>query len=154
METARKSAGVLSDLVLPSISDNMDNIGEADLDYPVKFDRVPEAAFEKLKMNRQDITSALRTKSKERIDSSDEFQKEISKINKYIELKNEKSVSLNEAKFIARRKELNAEKEDEKTIEKQMLPSKEIERNFYLDEVLRITADYVKMLNQKQLSLR
>ena len=146
--------GVLSDLVLPSISDNMDNIGEADLDYPVKFDRVPEAAFEKLKMNRQDITSALRTKSKERIDSSDEFQKEISKINKYIELKNEKSVSLNEAKFIARRKELNAEKEDEKTIEKQMLPSKEIERNFYLDEVLRITADYVKMLNQKQLSLR
>ncbi len=146
--------GVLSDLVLPSISDNMDNIGEADLDYPVKFDRVPEASFAKLKMNRQDITAALRTKSKERIDSSDEFQKEISKINKYIELKNEKSISLNEAKFIARRKELNAEKEDEKTIEKQMLPNNDIERNFYLDEVLRITADYVEMLNQKQLSLR
>jgi carboxyl-terminal processing protease len=146
--------GVLSDLVLPSISDNMDNIGEADLDYPVKFDRVPEASFEKLKMNRQDITAALRTKSKERIDSSDEFQKEISKINKYIELKNEKSVSLNEAKFIARRKELNAEKEDEKTIEKQMLPNNDIERNFYLDEVLKITADYVEILNQKQLSLR
>ena len=146
--------GVLSDLVLPSISDNMDNIGEADLDYPVKFDRVPEASFEKLKMNRQDITAALRTKSKERIDSSDEFQKEISKINKYIELKNEKSVSLNEAKFIARRKELNAEKEDEKTIEKQMLPNNDIERNFYLDEVLKITADYVELLNQKQLSLR
>jgi len=105
-------------------------------------------------MNRQDITSALRTKSRERIDSSDEFQKEIIKINKYIELKNEKTVSLNEAKFIARRKELNAEKEDEKTIEKQMLPSNDIERNFYLDEVLRITADYVEMLNQKQLSLR
>ena len=146
--------GVLSDLVLPSISDNMDNIGEADLDYPVKFDRVPEASFEKLKMNRQDITAALRTKSKERIDSSDEFQKEISKINKYIELKNEKSVSLNEAKFIARRKELNAEKEDEKTIEKQMLPNNDIERNFYLDEVLKITADYVELLNQQQLSLR
>jgi carboxyl-terminal processing protease len=146
--------GVLSDLVLPSISDNMDNIGEADLDYPVKFDRVPEASFKKLKMNRQDITAALRTKSKERIDSSDEFQKEISKINKYIELKNEKSVSLNEAKFIARRKELNAEKEDEKTIEKQMLPNNDIERNFYLDEVLKITADYVELLNQKQLSLR
>lgn len=146
--------GVLSDLVLPSISDNMDNIGEADLDYPVKFDRVPEASFAKLKMNRQDITSALRTKSKDRIDSSDEFQKEISKINKYIELKNEKSVPLNEAKFIARRKELNAEKEDEKTLEKQMLPSNDIERDFYLDEVLKITADYVEMLNQKQLSLR
>ena len=145
---------MLSDLVLPSISDNMDNIGEADLDYPVKFDRVPEASFEKLKMNRQDITAALRTKSKERIDSSDEFQKEISKINKYIELKNEKSVSLNEAKFIARRKELNAEKEDEKTIEKQMLPNNDIERDFYLDEVLKITADYVEILDQKQLSLR
>ncbi len=146
--------GVLSDIVLPSISDNMENIGEADLDYPVKFDRVPEASFQKYNFNRKEITEALQTKSRKRIGESEDFQKEIRKINKYVELKNRKTVSLNEEKFLARRKELNAEREDEKTIENQMIPNNEIERNFYLDEILRITADYMNMLGDKQLSKR
>ncbi len=144
--------GVLSDVVLPSISDNMANIGEADLDYPVEFDRVPEAYFEKFKYNRAEITKELQNRSHQRIDASEKFQAEIKKINKYVEQKNRKTVSLNEAKFMARRKELNAEKEDEKTIEKQMTPSNEIERTFYLDEVLRITADYMALLDKKQIS--
>lgn len=144
--------GVLSDLVLPSITDNMENIGEADLDYPVEFDRVPEAYFGKYKYNRAEITNELKTRSRQRIDSSEKFQNEIKKIDKYVELKNRKTVSLNEEKFMARRKELNADKEDEKTIEEQMIPNNEIERTFYLDEVLRITADYMEMLDKKQLS--
>ena len=144
--------GVLSDLVLPSISDNMENIGEADLDYPVKFDRVPEASFQRYKFSRNEITSELKSRSQQRIDESEEFQKEIKKIEKYVELRNRKTVSLNEEKFMARRKELNADKEDEKALEQQMIPNNEIERNYYLDEVIRITADYVDMLGQKQLS--
>lgn len=144
--------GVVSDLVLPSITDKMENIGEADLDYPVEFDRVPEASFRKYKFNRAEITNELKSRSRSRIESSEEFQKEQKKIDKYVELKNRKTVSLNEAKFLARRKELNADKEEQKTIEEQMIPDKEIERNFYLDEVLRITSDYMDMLNVKQLS--
>ena len=77
---------------------------------------------------------------------SEEFQKEIKKIAKYVELKALKTVSLNEEKFLARRRELNSDKEDEEVIEKQMVPDNEIERNFYLDEVLRITTDYMDLL--------
>ena len=77
---------------------------------------------------------------------SEEFQKEIKKIAKYVELKALKTVSLNEEKFLARRKELNSDKEDEDVIEKQMVPDNEIERNYYLDEVLRITTDYMELL--------
>ncbi|MFT5303652.1 MAG: carboxyl-terminal processing protease [Mariniblastus sp.] len=144
--------GVISDLVLPSISDNMKNIGEADLDYPVKFDRVPEASFQKYNFNRKEITSALASKSRLRIDASADFQKEERKISKYVEQRNRKTVSLNEEKFLARRKEMSADREDEKTMEKQMLPKNEIERDFYLDEILRITSDYMGMLGDKRLS--
>ena len=94
------------------------------------------------------IKQTLQEKSQARVNSSEEFSDEIEKINHYVEQKNLKSVSLNEDKFLARRKQLNADKEDEKAIEKQVLPSREIERNYYLDEVLRITADYMDLLGK------
>ena len=140
--------GVLSDIVLPSITDKMP-VGEDDLDYAVEFDRVPRASFSAYNFARPDITKTLRDKSSTRLSNSEDFNKEIDKIAKYVEQKNLKSVSLNEEKFMARRRELNSEKEDEKAIEKQLDPKKEIERNFYLDEVLRITADYMALLKNK-----
>lgn len=140
--------GVLSDIVLPSITDKMD-VGEADLDYPVEFDRVPRASFSTYDFIGPQITKSLQQRSQERLTKSEKFQDQIVKIEKYVEQKNLKTVSLNEEKFLARRRELNAEKEDEKEIEKQMLPKNEIERNFYLDEVLRITVDYMEMLGKK-----
>jgi len=83
------------------------------------------------------------------MNDSEDFQKEIKKIAKYVELKALKTVSLNEEKFLARRKELNSDKEDKDVIEKQTIPNNEIERTFYLDEVLRITTDYMSLLEGK-----
>ena len=139
--------GVLSDLVLPSITDKLVD-GESELDYPVKFDRVPEASFKKYSFSGEEITTVLQTRSQQRRSDSEDFQAENRKIEKYLEQKSKKTVSLNEKEFMARRKELNADKETEKAIEKQLIPSKEIERTFYLDEVLRITADYVELLGK------
>lgn len=137
--------GVQSDLVLPSFSDKMD-IGESDLDYPVAFDHIPEASFQRLSMVRPGFAEILGKESNKRVEASEEFAKQIRKIQQYVEQKNLKKVSLNEEKFLARRRELNAEKEDEKTIEKQMTPGKDIERDYYLDEVLQITVDYMNLL--------
>jgi carboxyl-terminal processing protease len=142
--------GVLSDLVLPSITDKMD-VGEADLDYPVEFDRVPKASFKGYSMVDPEIKEVLQVKSQERVNASEEFADEIRKINNYVEQKGLKSVSLNEEKFLARRKQLDTEREDRKAIEKQVLPDREIERNYYLDEVLRITADYMNLLGKNSL---
>ena len=139
--------GVLSDLVLPSITDKMD-VGEADLDYPVEFDRVPRASYATYDFKNKEITEQLQKRSQSRLSDSKEFQEQIRKIAKYVEQKKRKSVSLNEKKFMARRKELNSEKEEEKTIENQILPSNEIKRNYYLDEVLRITNDYMELLSK------
>ena len=139
--------GVISDLVLPSITDKMD-VSESDLDYPVEFDRISPASFKGYSMVDGEIKEKLLMKSGERVAESEKFAEQQRKIKHYVEQKNLKTVSLNEEKFFARRKQLNAEKEDEKAIEKQVLPNREIERNYYLDEVLRITADYVNLLSK------
>lgn len=139
--------GVISDVVLPSITDKMD-VGESDLDYPVEFDRISPASFKGYQMVDGEIKEMLLTKSEERVSESEKFAEQKRKIKHYVEQKNLKTVSLNEEKFFARRKQLNAEKEDEKAIENQVLPNREIERNYYLDEVLRITADYVNLLSK------
>ncbi len=138
--------GVLADVVLPSISDKMD-VGETDLDFPVEFDRIPAANFKSVSMVSSDIVKQLQVASQDRISKSEKFQGEIRKIKKYVDQKERKTVSLNEEKFLARRKEFNADKQDEKTIEDQVNPDKKIERTYYLDEVLRITAEYYDRLN-------
>lgn len=138
--------GVLSDIVLPSLSDNMEGIAEADLDFPVEFDQVPSASFSPLNLVDSKMINQLQTKSAGRMENSDEFQKLMAKIEKYVEQKKRKTVSLNAEKFMARRKELNADEEDKNMVEEQLDKDDKIERKFYLDEVIKITADYMDML--------
>lgn len=138
--------GVLSDLVLPSITDNMEGIAEADLDFPVEFDRIRRAAFSPVTMINSDIIRDLQAKSATRITGSEDFVKLNGKIAKYVEQKKLKTVSLNAEKFKARREELNADEEDKNLIEDQLEPDDGIERDFYLDEVLSIASDYMDLL--------
>ncbi len=140
--------GVLSDLVLPSITDNMEGIAEADLDFPVEFDRIRRATFSPLTLVNADIIRTLQGKSAARIGASEDFIKLNGKISKYVEQKKLKTVSLNAEKFRARRKELNADEEDKNLIEDQLSNDDSIEREFYLDEVLSITSDYMDLLSQ------
>ena len=77
---------------------------------------------------------------------SEKFQKVVRNIARYKEQKAKKSVTLNEEKFLKERAELNADKEEEKTIEKLNEANHNgIERDFYLDEVLAIAADYLNL---------
>ena len=57
---------------------------------------------------------------------------------------------MNEQKFFERRKELNAEEEDEKVIEEQVgSDGINIDRDFYMNEVLSITIEYIEKLAQE-----
>jgi len=145
--------GVLSDIVLPSITDKMD-VNESDLDYPVEFDQVPRAAYQSYELADESIKQILREHSLLRVNKTEKFIELMEKVKHYVAQKELKTVSLNEQKFMERRRQLNAEKEDKELIEKQIIPSREIERNYYLDEVLTITAEYLDLLdaNRKQLS--
>jgi len=139
--------GVISDLVLPSVTDKMP-VGESDLEYPVEFDRITAATYDSYGWASEEMKQALQVLSAKRVKASDKFTDQIRRIDEYVRQKNLKTVSLNEEEFLARSRELRAEKEDEKVIEDQVTGNKEIKRDYYLDEVLEITADYMTMLEK------
>ena len=138
--------GVLADIVLPSISDHMD-VGESDLDYPVEFDRIDAANFRRMQLANADLLEQIRKSSMSRIGQSVEFKKNQEKIDLYLEQKDRKAVTLNKEKYLARREKFDSEKEEKESIEDQLNPSNlDIERDYYLDEVLQIAVDYTKAL--------
>ncbi len=144
--------GVEADVVLPSITDKMD-VSESDLDYALEFDRVPAAKFAPLSLVNGEMLEMLRKRSEERLTNSQDFQKLVRRINLYVEQKAKDTVSLNEERFFARRNELNAEKEDEKALEKQVNPG-EITRDYFVDEVLNIAVDYLQLLRDGKIVQR
>ncbi|MEM9410416.1 MAG: carboxy terminal-processing peptidase [Planctomycetota bacterium] len=141
--------GVLADIVLPSITDKMD-VGESDLDFPVEFDRIPEASYREMQFASDELLNKIRKASLQRVTLSDDFKKTQEQINAYVEQKDESSVTLNREKYLAKREKLNSEEEEKNQLEEQINPSSlKIERDFYLDEVLQIAVDYTQALKSK-----
>jgi carboxyl-terminal processing protease len=137
--------GVLSDIELPSITTHLD-VGEADLDYPLAFDRVEPLKYKQYADVTPVICKQLQQLSQQRVQASEKFQKVLRNITRYKEQKAKKQVTLNEAKFVKERTELNADKEEEKAIEKHSeLNNGAIDRDYYLDEVLDIVTDYMNL---------
>jgi carboxyl-terminal processing protease len=137
--------GVLADIELPSLTDHFDR-GEADLDYPMEFDRVDPMSYKHFDFITPPIIEQIKHCSEQRVQASERFQKELRNIARYKEQKAKKSVTLNEAQFVKEREELNADKEEEKTFEELNNPnSKGIVRDYYIDEVLAIAVDYLNL---------
>jgi carboxyl-terminal processing protease len=138
--------GVVSDIELPALSTHLD-VGEADLDYPLPFDHVAPQRFEKFDQVNPTLVDQLRRLSAARCTASEKFQKVQRNIARYLEQKGKKTVTLNEAKFLKERTDMNSDKEEEKAIEKLIDNPSGIDRDFYLDEVFNIASDY---MNQTQ----
>lgn len=140
-----QNRGVLADLELPSITTHLPN-GESDLDYAVPFDQVPAADYARADLLDRTMMQQLASLSKQRVDQSEDFQKLAKKIEKYTEQRDRKTVPLNEEKFMAERKSLDADKEEEDALkEPESAGGRKIERNFYLDEAMAVTVDYLRM---------
>ena len=144
--------GVLSDIVLPSLTDHYD-VSEGDLDYPVAFDKVPAVPFRHYDSVSAPVVSTLKELSTQRIDRSADFAKLQKNIKRYEEQKAKKEVPLNEKKFTARREEFDADKEEEKTFDDNERGSPEVfKRDYYDNEVLAITLDYLRLLSKDKVA--
>ena len=144
--------GVTADVVLPSITQKMD-VGEGDLDYALAHDRVNSAKHDVFGMVPQDLLGRLRENSKVRVQKDEEFVDLIRRVTLYEEQKEQDYVSLDEEKFMARREELDAQKEDEKKAVENELTNDEIFRDtFYNREVMNIARDYIDGLKQMNLA--
>lgn len=140
--------GVLADIVLPSLTDYYD-VSEADLEYPIAFDKVPPVPFRPYDAVSAAMVATLRELSAQRVEQSPEFARRLRHIQLYREQKAKKEVPLNEKKFLARREEFDAEKDEEETLEEQAHGSTEVfKRDFYNNEVLAITLDYLRLLGK------
>ncbi len=140
-----QNRGVLADVELPSLTTHLD-VGEADLDYPVAFDKVDAASFGRFDHVNQALVDRIKDSSDKRVAQSEDFQKVTKNIVRYKQQKAKKYITLNEEKFLAERAELNADKEEEKTLEKLADPHESIiKRNFYLDEAMAIAVDYLNL---------
>ncbi len=146
--------GVLADVSLPSFTNEMEGISESDLDYAIDFDRVSAAPFQAYDRVPGDLLAGLRLRSSERRAASEDFGKLERNLGKYRKQKEKKYVTLNEAEFLKERAELDAEKEEEKTLEDQMDAVKRpvVEKSFYFDEVLDIARDYVQLEEERKIA--
>lgn len=145
--------GVLSDIVLPSITDHLDDISESELDYALEFDRVSQSRFQPMGLVSAEMVQSLAGRSESRIQQSERFQKEIDMIEKYVDQKKETTVSLNREKFLERRREMDSEEAERDLMEDQAnYTNQDIKRDFYMDEVLNITVDYLQSLSSTPLA--
>ena len=142
-----QSRGVLADVELPSLTNQLD-VGESSLDFALKFDHVDPVPYHKYSLIDNRVVEELKTLSAERRKDSKDFQKVMRDITRFNEAKEKKRISLNKEKFMAEKAELTAEKQEEKELEEMNDPNRPVvKRDFYFNEVLAITADYVGMLN-------
>jgi hypothetical protein len=85
--------------------------------------------------------------------SSDEFRKVQQRIEKYKAQKARKSISLNEEKYLAERAALDDEEEKiKKDIDGGDPDDPVVERDYYFNEVLDITQDYVQLLTSGRIA--
>ncbi|WP_417393259.1 carboxy terminal-processing peptidase [Gimesia sp.] len=144
-----QNRGVRSDIVLPSLIDNMD-LGESFLDDAMEFDQTEVAQFAPVGLVSPQILDQLKQSSAKRIVADKEFKETQSEIDKYLEKKNQKTISLNET---VRRKELSTDKdkedkkkEEEEKAKKEAADKEIFKKDHYNDEILNITVDYMNVL--------
>ena len=113
--TQRK--GVVPDVVLPSVNNVLD-VGEKELDNALEFDTIKPASYDKV--NRiAGVLPEIKTRSEKRVAVDKDFDYIRQEMDRYLKIKADKSVSLNEqkrrtekdenkARIDARKKELQA----------------------------------------------
>ncbi len=141
-----QNQGVVADVELPSLTTHYD-VAESDLDYTVDFDQVKPAKYKNYGQANDAIRQQLRLLSSKRCEKSEDFQRVQRNIELYLAQKDRKFITLNEEKFRAELKELDADKEEREALE-DIVDGNEsgIEREMYLDEVIAITVDYLNLV--------
>lgn len=146
--------GVLADIELPSLTTHMP-IGEADLDYALPFSRVNALRYPVYDMVNSEMLKTLRERSQARVAASEEFAKWLEDIERYKAQRANKTVSLVESEFLAERAKLDEVLTEQREAEEQSERDHgEIKRDYYLNEVLAITTDYLGMLAQQPVARR
>lgn len=149
-----QNRGVAADVVIPSLTSHLD-VGESDLDYALPFDKIAGLSHDEFKMVDQNIVNQLRSASEGRIANSEDFGRDLRRINKYEEQKDRKTVTINREKFLAEREELDADKEQEEAFEEAVKSDRPVfdVDDHYNQEALSIVVDYLNLLKDNRVAI-
>ena len=154
--------GVEADIRLPSLVDEYE-IGEKFYDYALPFETIPSAPYQKFNSVKPFVKQLI-TASEHRIKTNPDFQKVFEEIEKFRKNTDERSrVSLKEkpkaddsVKEASKKDEKEAlvaieSKKAEMEIEADESNEFKLQDDIYLQEALKITADYIHLLSGKPL---
>ena len=144
-----QTKGVTSDIILPSLL-NVREIGEDSLDNALAFDRITRASYSPFSAQVTDtIVSQLQKDSETRLVADKDFTQINHLIAKYLERKNDKTISLNEGVLRAEEEELKQEQKEEEEAVKQANGGDKTDifpNDFYNKELVNISIDYLELL--------
>ncbi len=147
-----QNRGVVSDIELPSRTTHWE-VGEADLDYAMAFDQVRPMPHQNYRWASPQLIQELRRRSGDRTAKAEYFQDEREAIEKYLERKEDPTVTLNKEKFLAEREEVNTEKDQEEVFEDMQDEDKPVfESTPYNEEVMAIAVDYLNLLRERNIA--
>jgi carboxyl-terminal processing protease len=143
-----QNRGVLSDVVLPSLSEVVATT-EKELDHALAFDQVKPAQHKDLGMVPMDVKSTLQARSAERVKNSAEFAKLAKEIELVKARRARKAIPLNEEELREQFTKDEAEKVDQRVNglfppESPDAGAYKFQRNFTNDEVLHIMEDFIQ----------
>lgn len=148
-----QNRGVLSDIELPYRTSYWEGIGEADLDYALKFDQVAPQPHDNYRSATPTIIEQLKQRSAQRVANSEFFAKEQEKIQELIKRQKESTVTLNKEKFLAERERVNAEKDQEEMFEDLEDEDRPVfPPTPYNEEVVAIALDYLDLLDAQSVA--
>jgi carboxyl-terminal processing protease len=137
--------GVAADVILPSMIAEMD-LSESDLDHALPMDSVKAQPHKNYMMVDSALKHQLQQQSTARVLANSDFEKLLGRIDAYRKQKSEKTIPLRESDYMARRKELRSEKEEEEQLDPKSERDKVFPTNFYNEEILNIAVDYIHSL--------
>lgn len=149
-----QSRGVISDVVLPSASDQ-EEFGEAKFDYALEFDRIPAAYFEPMKLTSPEMVKQLRAESERRQAGDPELTKIAQKRDHIRARLNRKEWTVSESVLRNERQALGGSDDDDELKNAEFSdpaksspkkPEKPFGADAYSREVLSITRDYLKRI--------
>jgi carboxyl-terminal processing protease len=142
--------GVQPDVILPSIINHLVD-GEADLDHALPFDKVPTADFRRYGQMTDAVRNQLQALSAQRIEQQPDWQRIQKQIALLVDRKDRETVTLNADQFAAERAAIEALQDEEEKDKKPSLYNRPvIERNYYFDEVVQISLDYLRLAHLAQ----
>ena len=140
-----QGVGVDADIVLPSLTGAIENATEADLDNALTFGRIAPANFTPRQLVAPQLVAELQRRSGTRIRENEEFARLQERIALAREARARRATPLNEERYMEEIRRFNADEWEREELEDMLLSREQrINRDFYVDEVLAITVDYMK----------